>query len=68
MSDLDNRITDLEERFIPYYMECIDDTEENGDNGIALSIYYGYYNQFLEFYDHSGNLVSREPCNYNEFS
>lgn len=64
MNTLEIRQIQLEKDFIPYNMELVDDEEVL----IVLSIYYGYYNQFLEYYDKNGDLICREHCNYNDFT
>lgn len=46
----------------------MEQTENDNKVDIVLSIYYGYYNQFLEFYDKNGDLIWREHCNYNDFT
>ena len=46
MNALEIRRIQLEKDFIPYNMELVEDEEVS----IVLSIYYGYYNQFLEYY------------------
>lgn len=65
MNALQIRLKQLEKDFISYNMEHIDGDDEVS---VVLSIYYGYYNQFLEFYDKNGDLISREHCNYNDFT
>ena len=65
MNALETRLIQLEKDFISYNMEQVEDDIETT---IVLSIYYGYYNQFLEFYDKNGDLISREHCNYNDFT
>ena len=64
MNALEIRRIQLEKDFIPYNMELVEDEEVS----IVLSIYYGYYNQFLEYYDKNRDLISREHCNYNDFT
>lgn len=64
MSALETRQIQLEKDFISYNMELVEDEEVS----VVLSIYYGYYNQFLEYYDKNGDLISREHCNYNDFT
>ena len=65
MNALQIRLEQLEKDFISYNMEHTDGDDEVS---VVLSIYYGYYNQFLEFYDKNGDLISREHCNYNDFT
>ena len=64
MNTLETRRNQLEADFIPYNMEMVEDEE----TVIVLNIYYGYYNQFLEYYNINGDLISREHCNYNDFT
>lgn len=65
MNALQIRLKQLEKDFIPYNTEHADGDDEVS---VILSIYYGYYNQFLEFYDKNGDLISREHCSYNDFN
>ena len=65
MNALQIRLSQLDKDYISYNME---QTENDPEVNIVLSIYYGYYNQFLEFYDKNGDLISREHCNYNDFT
>ena len=65
MNALQIRLEQLDKDFISYNMEHMEGDEKVF---VVLSIYYGYYNQFLEFYDKNGDLISREHCNYNDFT
>ena len=65
MNELELRLKGLEADNIPYNMEQF---EEIDKTTIILSIYYGYYNQFLEYYDMDGKMFSRQHCNYNDFT
>lgn len=64
MSTLETRQNQLEKDFITYDMELVEDEEVS----VVLSIYYDYYNQFLEHYNKNGDLICREHCNYNDFT
>lgn len=64
MSVLELRLKQLEKDNITYNKENFNDVE----TAVVLTIMYGYYNQFLEYYDKNGDLISREHCNYNDFT
>lgn len=64
MSTLETRQIRLEKDFTTYDMELVEDEEVL----TVLSIYYDYYNQFLEYYNKNGDLICREHCNYNDFT
>ena len=57
MNTLQNKLNQLDKDYISYNMELCEHEENDTNPAIALSIYYDYNNQVVEFYNKNGDLI-----------